>query len=209
MVRNIIFDLGGVIVTLDPDEALRRLKGLGMEDADRLLDPYTQTGIFGQVEEGKLSAGEFQAELGRMLGREVTFGECRHFWLGYRKELPRRNVDMLLRLRDMGYRLILLSNTNPFMMDWALSGEFDGRGGSLGDYFDALYLSYRLGVMKPSREFFRKVIEGEGIRPRESLFIDDGPRNVRAAEAMGFNTMCPENGSDWTGALLLELERLG
>lgn len=201
VIKNIVFDLGGVIMTLDPAEALRRFKALGLSDAERYLDSYTQSGIFGNFEEGKITAEDFRSKLSSLTGHELTFDECRHAWLGYRKDVPQRNLDLLKELRAKGYRLILLSNTNPFMMDWALSSEFDGKGSSLNDYFDALYLSYRLGIMKPAPDFFRQVLDNENILPEETLFVDDGPRNVEAAGKLGFITMCPDNGSDWTGEL--------
>lgn len=201
VIKNIVFDLGGVIMTLDPAEALRRFKALGLSDAERYLDSYTQSGIFGNLEEGNITAEDFRSKLSSLTGHELTFDECRHAWLGYRKDVPQRNLDLLKELRAKGYRLILLSNTNPFMMDWALSSEFDGKGSSLNDYFDALYLSYRLGIMKPAPDFFRQVLDNENILPEETLFVDDGPRNVEAAGKLGFMTMCPDNGSDWTGEL--------
>lgn len=201
VIKNIVFDLGGVIMTLDPAEALRRFKALSLSDAERYLDAYTQSGIFGNLEEGKITAEDFRSKLSSLTGHELTFDECKHAWLGYRKDVPQRNLDLLKELRAKGYRLILLSNTNPFMMDWALSSEFDGKGSSLNDYFDALYLSYRLGIMKPAPDFFRQVLDNENILPEETLFVDDGPRNVEAAGKLGFMTMCPDNGSDWTGEL--------
>ena len=201
MIKNLIFDLGGVIITLAPEEALRRFKSLGLENAEEQMDIYTQTGIFGQLEEGKISAETFREELSRQVGREVTYDECRHAWLGYVKEVPQRNLDVLQRLRSEGYRLILLSNTNPFMMSWVRSPEFDGHGHSIDYYMDACYLSYQLGVMKPDTEFFHKVLMTEKIMASESLFLDDGARNVATASQMGMRTYCPENGADWTSKI--------
>lgn len=201
MIKNIIFDLGGVIMTLSHPGGVKRFKELGVTDAEKQLDPYTQTGIFGDLEGGRITAEEFRLALSKMVGREVTFAECKYCWLGYRADLPQRNLDVLKKLRREGYRLILLSNTNPFMMDWAESGEFDGEGNSIHHYFDSLYMSYRVKAMKPSEYFFRYVLEKEGIKPEETLFVDDGPRNVAMAADMGIHTFCPENGSDWTGEI--------
>ena len=198
MIKNIIFDLGGVIITLDPQESVRRFKEIGLEEADRWMDAYTQGGIFGQLEEGLIDAETFRREFSRMAGREVTYEECRYAWLGYAKEVPQRNLDVLQQLRAQGYRLILLSNTNPYMMSWVRSSEFDGHGHSIDYYFDALYLSYELKVMKPSSDFFHRVLLSEHIAPGETLFVDDGPRNVAVASQMGIRTFCPENGKDWT-----------
>jgi len=207
MTKTIIFDLGGVILTIDHDEALRRFTALGLKDAATWLDPYTQKGIFGELENGLISAEDFRRELGNIIGREVTMAECEHAWQGYAKEVPQRNLDVLVRLRQEGYRVILLSNTNPCMMAWALSPAFDGHGHSLDHYFDALYLSYRMKVMKPDETFFRRVLIAEQTPPSQCLFVDDGPRNVAAASQIGISTFCPCNGEDWTKEIFNYIER--
>ena len=198
MIRNIIFDLGGVILTLDQPQAVRRFEALGLKDAEQRLDPYTQQGIFGDLEEGKIDAEAFRLELSKLIGREVSFDECCYAWQGYAKEVPQRNLDALKKLRSEGYRLILLSNTNPYMMEWVDSPRFDGQGHGIRDYMDACYLSYEMKVMKPADSFFRRVLMAEKISPSACLFVDDGPRNVAAASQIGIRTYCPENGADWT-----------
>lgn len=197
-IRNIIFDLGGVIITLDQPQAIRRFQELGLKDAAERLDAYTQSGIFGDLERGRIDAEGFRQGLSQLIGREVSYEECRYGWLGYCRELPKRNIEALKQLRSEGYRLILLSNTNPYMMSWVMSPEFDGEGHSLDYYMDACYMSYQLGVMKPDTEFFRQVLTREQIAPSQTLFIDDGPRNVAVACQMGIRTFCPKNGADWT-----------
>ena len=202
MIRNIVFDLGGVIMTICQDEAIKRFKSIGFKNVEDYLNPYTQTDIFGDIEEGKISAEQFRAKLSELIGKEVTYEECKFAWLGYRQDVPLRNLDILRKLKVQGYKLILLSNTNPFMMSWGLSGEFDGNGNSLESYFDSLYLSYKLGVMKPNKKIFQYIIDNEKIQPGESLFIDDGERNINAARLLGFKTLCPINGEDWTKELI-------
>lgn len=197
-IRTIIFDLGGVIITLDQPQAIRRFQEIGLKDADQRLDAYTQGGIFGDLERGTIDAETFRMELSKLAGRDVTYDECRYAWLGYCRELPQRNLEALRRLRKEGYRLVLLSNTNPYMMSWAMSPDFDGEGHSLEDYMDACYCSYKLGCMKPDTEFFHRVLMAEQTAPSEMLFLDDGPRNVAVASQMGIRTYCPENGEDWT-----------
>ncbi len=201
MIKNLIFDLGGVVITLDHPEGVRRFKALGVSDAERQLDAYTQGGIFGELEGGLITADTFRTELSRLVGHEVSHDECRHAWLGYAREVPQRNLEALKRLRREGYRLILLSNTNPYMMSWVRSADFDGHGHGIDHYFDAVYCSYELKVMKPSPEFFHKVFMAEHISPEETLFIDDGIRNVATASEMGIRTFCPENGADWTNKI--------
>ncbi len=200
-VKNILFDLGGVIMTIDQPSAVKRFKEIGLEDAEKRLDPYTQSGIFGDLEEGKISASQFMKELSGMVGRQLTFEECKYAWRGYTKEVPMRNIKVLDRLKADGYRLILLSNTNPFMMDWGMSNEFSGDGRSIGCFFSSMYMSYKLGMMKPDERIFKLIVEREKINPSETLFVDDGPKNVMIGAKLGFQTMCPENGEDWTAKI--------
>lgn len=207
-IKNIVFDLGGVIMTIDQPSAVKRFSELGLSDAAERLDPYTQAGFFGDLEEGRITAEEFRQLLSHAAGNDLTLEQCEYAWRGYVSEVPARNLKMLETLRNRGFRLILLSNTNPFMMHWALSNEFSGDGHSLSDYFDALYLSFREKVMKPNEKIFRNMLIGEHIFPDETLFVDDSPRNVAAASELGIHTFCPENGSDWTSRIFSEIEAI-
>ena len=199
-IKKIAFDFGGVIIRQN-QQAVERFKQIGLLDAEERLGAYTQQGIFGQLEEGKITAEDFRWQLSLLIGRAVTIEDCSYAWRGYCDELPQRNLEALQRLRREGYGLSFLSNTNPFMMGWALSQDFDGNGHSLADYVDALYLSYQMKVMKPSAEIFRRVLEAEGVRPEELLFVDDSSYNISAAQQLGIATFQPVNGEDWTEEL--------
>ena len=187
MIKTVIFDMGGVIITLNHDEAVRRFSALGLQKADEVLNPYCQAGIFGDLEEGKLSLEEYQEALEKMVGRKLSFDE-----------VPANKLAALRKLKEEGYRVILLSNTNPYMSSWTDSTEFSGDGHAIGEYFDALYRSYEVKLMKPDDRFFRYVLTQEKILPEDALFVDDGPRNCAAASELGIRTYCPQNGADWT-----------
>lgn len=68
--------MGGVIITLNHDEAVRRFSALGLQKADEVLNPYCQAGIFGDLEEGKLSLEEYQEALEKMVGRKLSLRKC-------------------------------------------------------------------------------------------------------------------------------------
>ena len=197
MIKTIIFDMGGVVITLDNGEAGKRFVELGLKNFNELMDPYKQNGINGDLEEGKLSEEEYRHKMSQMLGREVSFEELKHCWLGYVKEVPARKLMTLRNLKKQGYRVVLLSNTNPYMSSFTDSEEFSGDGHPIGDYFDAMYRSYEVKYMKPDENFFRYVLPQEKALPDECLFIDDGPRNCCAASELGIYTYCPQNGEDW------------
>ena len=200
MIKNFAFDLGGVVLALSYEQAVRQFEGVGLRDARQYLDAFEQKGIFGALESGQITAEDFRRELSLLVGRSLTMDECFTAWHGYVDHVPRRNLEAILDLRGKGYKVCLLSNTNPFMMQWA-NRDFDGQGHSIGYFFDALYLSYECKVMKPRREIFDIMLRGQQSQPGETLFIDDGPRNVEVAAAMGMHTLCPHNNEDWIAPL--------
>ncbi len=201
MIKNIVFDLGGVIFKIDKYQAIRRFNEVGFGDAASYLDAFAQVGIFGDLESGRITAEEFRCRLSELAGKELLLEDCAYGWLGYMADLPQRNLDKLIELRQRGYRLSLLSNTNPFMMQWVRSDAFDGRGHGLDHYMDALYLSYEMGIMKPERRIFELMLQGEKAKPEETVFIDDSPHNTEVAASLGIHVLQPDNGADWHGML--------
>lgn len=201
-ITHIALDMGGVVLHIDHEQAVSRFEEIGVANARDYLNPYHQQGLFGQLEGGQVTAEEFVTELSRLIGKPLTHEQCLYAWLGYLKEIPQRNLDTIQRLREMGYRVCLLSNTNPFFFEWAKSGAFDGNGHPIGDYFDALYVSFRCKLLKPSREIYEHVLRSENIRPEQLLFIDDSERNTDAAAALGIQTLHVETNSDWTQRIL-------
>ena len=197
-ITHIALDMGGVVLHIDHEQAVSRFEEIGVANARDFLNPYHQQGLFGQLEGGQISAEEFVSELSRLIGKPLTHEQCLYAWLGYLKKIPQRNLDTIQRLREKGYRVCLLSNTNPFFFEWAESGAFDSKGHPIRDYFDALYVSFQCKLLKPSREIYEHVLRSEGIRPGQLLFIDDSERNTEAAAALGIRTMHVETNADWT-----------
>lgn len=197
----LLFDLGGVVFELGYQEAVARFSTLGLHNAEKHLDASVQTGVFGKLERGEIGKEEFRRAFSEIVGREVSLGECSHAWLGYLRSIPPRNLDTLRQLRKTGFRLCLLSNTNPFMLDHVRSTAFDGCGHSLDEYFDRLYVSCELHLMKPEAAIFKRVLHEEGARPEEVLFIDDSLRNTSAATAIGIRTLLAKDAHSWISPL--------
>ena len=110
MIRNIVLDLGGVLFTLDREEALRRFDALGVPDVEKMLDPYLQSGYFLQVEDGRMTEPEFRAALSASAGRELTYDEIAHAYFGFLRSVDTYKFDFIdEELRD--YRIFILSNT--------------------------------------------------------------------------------------------------
>ncbi|MCD7972737.1 MAG: HAD family phosphatase [Candidatus Azobacteroides sp.] len=195
-IKNIVFDFGGVLVDISREQAVRRFQEIGVKNADNILGIYKQEGIFLALEEGKLSREDFYKELRKLTGENMTDEEIDYAWLGFMLPVQQERIDFLTKLKKK-YRLFLLSNTNPIIMSWANSPGFTSAGKPLEDYFDKLYFSYQLGVIKPEKLIFEKMIQDSGINPSETLFIDDGKANVDMGASLGFKTYQPVEGEDY------------
>ena len=196
MVKSIVFDFGGVIADIDRDKAVQAFIKLGLKDAETRLDKYHQTGIFQELEEGKLTAEGFRDKLGELCRRELTMEETRQAWLGFFTGVDIRKLDYMLELRR-SYHVYILSNTNPYVMSWACSPGFSSQGKPLTDYCDKLYLSYQVGCTKPEPEIFNYMLKDSGMLPSEILFVDDGASNIHIGKEFGLHTYQPENCMDW------------
>ena len=201
-ITNVVFDFGGVVAPADLGVVINKFKALGLGNIEKYLNLVRQQGFFGDFETGLIDKEEFRARVSKEVGREVSMDECRDAYMGFFSSVPERNLELFRKLRAEGYRLSLLSNTNPFIMEWALSKAFDGHGHSLDEYLDSIYVSYEMKVMKPDEKIFRMMLESEKAAPSQVVFIDDGPKNVAAARAIGINAIQATNGEDWTGDVL-------
>lgn len=208
MIKNIVFDFGGVIADIDREQAVQAFIRLGVKDADRILDKYHQTGIFQELEEGTLTEEAYRNELGKLCGRTLSWEEVQQAWLGFFTGIDVRKLHYLETLRREGYKLYVLSNTNPYVMGWACSERFSSEGKPLTAYFEKLYLSYQIGCTKPDRRIFEFMLTDSKMQPEEILFVDDGASNIAAGRELGMYTFQPENGSDWRDELANLLIRL-
>ena len=196
MIKNIIFDFGGVLTTIDTSRAIEKFKALGLKDAENYLNSYKQTGIFFQLEDGAIDADTFVSELGKLCDRDISYDEALDAWMGFIVNVQVEFMEYLQTLRGK-YRLGVLSNTNPFLQGWARSEKFTDEGKRLDDYFDELYLSYLMKCSKPGKEIYLKMLNDGNMLPHETLFVDDGAKNIEAAEAVGIRTLKAVNGEDW------------
>ncbi len=200
MIKNILFDMGGVVFVQDTAEAFRRFRGMGI-DPDDYMGAYGQKDFFLDLEEGKIDADEFCRRMAKATGRpSVSWDEAQHCWLGFRKDVPVERLHFLLRLRER-YRLFLASNTNPFIMACMRSSRFSADGRPISDYFDDLYCSYEIRHCKPDAAFFEYILSDGSMQAAECLFLDDSRKNVEAAEALGLHGFLVAPDEDWTGRL--------
>lgn len=196
MIKDIVFDFGGVLTTIDTENALQKFRELGVENPKQYINSYCQKGPFFELENGDIDAYEFCRRLGTICGKEITYRQAKEAWLGFLVDIHEEWLEHLQPLRGK-YRLSILSNTNPFIQEWAQTAGFTTCGKSLADYFDMQFFSYRMKCSKPNEEIYRKMLRLGKMKAEETLFVDDGQKNIDAAEQIGIKTLKVENGTDW------------
>lgn len=201
MIKNLLFDLGGVIVDIERRNCVEAFARLGLENADSYFGDYAQTGIFMALEDGSATAAQFHAFLRERLPEETTDEQIDQAFLRFITGIPVERLQALRRLRRQGYKLYLLSNTNPIMWDSVLADEFTKEGLTRPDYFDGMVTSFEAHAAKPDRAIFDYTVSKLDIRPEETLFFDDSVSNVEAARALGFNAAHVEPGHEFTDYL--------
>jgi putative hydrolase of the HAD superfamily len=194
-IKNLLFDFGGVIVGIDKNAAVKRFKEIGAHNIEDFLNEYRQTGIFLELEEGKLTLDEFHEKFRETFGSHITDEEIDSGWMAFLTYIPEYKLDLIDELRKK-YNVYLLSNTNPVISQWAHSSKFSPTGRTIDSYFDKCYLSFEIGCAKPEEGIYLHVLEDAGINASETLFFDDGQSNLDAAAKLGFKTYLVDQEED-------------
>lgn len=197
MIRNFLFDLGGVIVDLTRERCVEAFEKLGLKDAESYFGLYAQSGIFMDVEDGTIGADEFHAALRALLPAGTTDAQIDGAFNLFLRGIPVHRLETLRRMRRNGYGIYLLSNTNPIMWDGRLAEFFRADGLEREDYFDGMVTSFEARAAKPDRSIFDILVERTGIKPEETLFFDDSAANTAAAAALGFRTATVAPGTEF------------
>lgn len=194
-IKNIIFDFGGVIVDLNKQATIDAFLSLGF-DASSYIRDYVQEGPFAQLELGEKSREDFCADISGLAMHPLMEKDICDAWNRMLVGIPVRRLRAIRMLRAK-YRVFLLSNTNEVHWEYACKALFPYHGWQVSDYFEQVYLSYDLHLMKPDEAFFRFVLEQENLCPGETLFIDDSAANCAAARAMGIQVFHSKRADDW------------
>ncbi len=195
--RNLIFDFGCVIVDLDRQRCIDSLRRVGAGEIAHYVDECKQIDMFLDLELGRISTKEFCDEIRRRApGCTATDGEIAAAWGDLLTGIPRERLDRIEKLHEK-YNIYLLSNSNPVHWGKAVEHFFPQAGHSPEHYFDKMFISYEMGMVKPDPRIFTTLIDETGIVPQETLFIDDSAANCAAARNLGIRTLHVSHGDEW------------
>lgn len=179
-VKNIIFDLGGVLLDIDAERSINAFKKLGMDD---LILPggwdYRHE-VFLEMEHGKMSENQFYEGIRSLLPNHTSDEEIDQAWCAMLVDFEPGKIELLRNLREE-YQLYLFSNTNSIHIRHFHHLFRKKFGHSISDLFVKDYYSSEMQLRKPSLESFQYVLEDAKINPEETLFIDDSKANVESA----------------------------
>ena len=188
MIKNLLLDMGGVILNVNYQKVIDTFKSYGIENFDKVYCQAKQVEIIDLFEEGRCSAEEFRDGVRKLLDKDLTDEQIDKAWFSMILEIP-KDVIQLLGLLKLKYRLFLFSNTNVLHIEY-LKKEFERQLGFdlFGCVFDKAFFSNEIHHRKPHPESFSFVLNQAGIKPEETLFIDDSKQHLEGAEKVGLNT---------------------
>ena len=196
MIKNLLFDLGGVIMDIRRLNCVASFERLGMKDADSFLGEYSQKGPFLQLEEGAISEAEFRTAVRQFIDGEVSDEQIDSAFCDFLVGIPKYRLEQLRELKKQ-YGIYMLSNTNSIMWHSRIAEDFRQEGLEREAYFDGIVTSFEARSIKPDAKIFHTVVEKLGIKPEETLFLDDSQKNLDAAAELGFQTLLVTPGSEF------------
>lgn len=188
-IKNIIFDLGGVLLDIDVARTMDAFDRLAI-DGVRAADIHPENaGIFLQLEVGAISTDDFIAQIQALAGdTKISPDQILDAWNAILVGFDMKRFEILDRLREH-YNIYLLSNTNePHRIKYLQMFRQTSGGRELESYFDQCFYSDLMKLRKPDVKIYRQLIAETGINPAESIFIDDNAVNFSGSEEAGIAT---------------------
>ncbi|RNI28136.1 HAD family phosphatase [Rufibacter immobilis] len=188
-IKNIIFDLGGVIINIDYAKSTDALRAFTASETQVDFSQKAQSELFDLYERGDISDAEFREGLRKEYGINATDAQIDQAWNTMLLDIPAERIELLRALKKH-YRLYLLSNTNAIHMVAFNKIVSDSYGiPSLDELFDKPYYSHLVRKRKPGAEVFEHILAENRLKAEETLFIDDSIQHIVGAQQVGLQTI--------------------
>jgi len=188
-IKNIIFDLGGVFLTLDYLKTEQAFTALGVTDFEKLFKQDFSSALFEDLETGKISPEAFYDAFRETTQLNLTNQQIQDAWNALLGHFPPERLEWLSHIQNK-YNIYLYSNTNQIHYDHFMQTFPANIGnGSFNQYFRKAWYSHELGLRKPYPGSYLRILEIEGLEAAETLFIDDTLKNIEGAREAGLQTI--------------------
>ena len=197
-IKNIIFDLGNVLLNLDFEASIKAFHKLGLgtnvlNKQQAYADP-----VFYELEMGKITPENFRKRVREILKNpDATDQQIDDAWSAMILDIPASRVKLLKEI-SKNYNIYLFSNTNQIHIKKLHPAFVEQHGIEFPSLFDKDFYSYKINARKPDLDSYLKVIDLAGIKPRETLFVDDLDKNIAAAQKVGLKTFWLKKGMELT-----------
>lgn len=200
-IKNIIFDLGGVVINLDIPRTVTAFENLGVAGFGDIYSQLAQTPLFDEFDKGLITEKEFFSRLKSQFGLPHPITELAQAWNAMLLDFPSHRLQQL-EVYKQRYKTFLLSNTNVTHVLEFEKTLFDAHGAAnLEPFFHKVYYSCAIQLRKPDREIFEFVLQDNGLVPEETLFIDDTLMHVEAARQLGIQGLHLPKGEEFANLL--------
>lgn len=185
--KNLIFDIGDVIIDIDYLVTIGEFQKLAAVDFTEIVSYSKQHHIFDLFETGKITAQDFRNELKKFLKPDVSDDEITRAWNSILINFPEQKFALLNELKSK-YNTFALSNINEIHVEAINAAAREKLGvEELGDFFHRVYYSNEVGFRKPEKEIYEFILSKENLNANETFFVDDKAENVEAAKQMGIH----------------------
>jgi FMN phosphatase YigB (HAD superfamily) len=188
-IKNLIFDLGGVILDLSIDHTLAAFADLSKIDREKVNHIFATAAGFEDYEKGTLDDTGFRDFIRHAYAVSVDDQAIDDCWNAMLRGIPQIKLELLMRLQGE-FQVYLLSNTNSIHIHHINEVMLPKIEGSkvLDTYFHKAYYSHCMGKRKPDADIFEQVIEENHLVPEQTLFLDDNAINIEGARSVGIKT---------------------
>lgn len=188
-IKNIIFDLGNVIINIDFDLTYQAFAKISKKDLDEVYLSFNKLELWDKYEKGQLSNQEFIDILRQALEIEENDLEIVKAWNALLLDIPKKRIERILELQKK-YRVFILSNTSDLHIIDVNRILKETRGiENLSLLVEKLYYSYEMGLRKPHKEIYQAVLNDAQLVADETLFLDDNLDNIIGAKSIGIHTI--------------------
>lgn len=198
--KNVIFDLGGVILNINMQKALDGFAALGLPESELRFDVGEAADLMHRYQLGHFTTDEFCRRLAARCNPGTTPEQVAQAWNSICLGIPERKMNAIKALKQRA-NVYLLSNTNDLHWQYCLDHWFNAIGNSCEDFFDKVFLSQDMHLEKPYVEIFEQVIKAigavRGAETSDTIFLDDNLDNVNAAKNCGIQAVQITPDVDW------------